>query len=90
MIEYVNYERRRLIVNSVWLEIFVVRFFDWSSFGKYRFRLVRWKCRVFFVKISKNKSGMPPEFCLFVIGGKEMLLYLIGHGEESQDLFLCL
>ena len=44
----------------------------------------------FFVKIGKNKSGMPPEFCLFVIGGKEMLLYLIGHREQSQDLPLCL
>ena len=44
----------------------------------------------FFVKISKNKSGMPPECCLFVIGGKEMLLYLIGHREQSQDLLLCL
>ena len=42
----------------------------------------------FFVKIGKNKSGMPPEFCLFVIGGKE--LYLIGHREQSQDLLLCL
>ena len=44
----------------------------------------------FFAKIGKNKSGMPPEFCLFVIGGKEMLLYLIGHREQSQDLLLCL
>ena len=45
----------------------------------------------FLVKIGKNKSGMPPEFCLFVIGGKEMLLYLIGHHrEQSQDLLLCL
>ena len=43
-----------------------------------------------FVKISKNKSGMPPEFCLFVIGGKEMLFNLIGHREQSQDLLLCL
>ena len=43
-----------------------------------------------FVKIGKNKSGIPPEFCLFVIGGKEMLLYLIGHREQSQDLLLCL
>ena len=43
-----------------------------------------------FVKIGKNKSDMPPEFCLFVIGGKEMLLYLIGHREQSQDLLLCL
>ena len=33
---------------SGWLEIFVVTFFDWSIFGKYRFRLVRWKCCVFF------------------------------------------
>ena len=40
-------ERRRLIINSVWLEIFVVSFFDWSIFGKYRFRLVLWKCSVF-------------------------------------------
>ena len=44
----------------------------------------------FFVKIGKNKSGMPPEFCLFVIGGKEMLLYLIGQREQSQGLLLCL
>ena len=44
----------------------------------------------FFVKIGKNKSGMSPEFCLFVIGGKEMSLYLIGHTEQSQDLLLCL
>ena len=58
-----------------------------AFFGKYGFRLVRWKCRVF-VKIGKNKSSMPPEFCLSVIGGKEMLLYLIGHREQSQDL-LC-
>ena len=29
----------------------------------------------FFVKIGTNKSGMPPEFCLFVFSGKEMLLY---------------
>ena len=43
----------------------------------------------FFVKISKNKSSMPPEFCLFVIGGKEMLFYLIGHREQSWDLLLC-
>ena len=43
-----------------------------------------------FVKIGKSKSGMPLEFCLFVIGGKEMLLYLIGHREQSQDLLLCL
>ena len=28
----------------------------------------------FFVKIGKNKSGMPPEFCLFVISGKEMFI----------------
>ena len=42
------------------------------------------------VKIDKNKSGIPPEFCLFVIGEKEMLLYLIGHREQSQDLLLCL
>ena len=40
----------------------------------------------FFVKISKKKSGMPPKVCLFVIGGKEMLLYLIGRREQSQDL----
>ena len=44
----------------------------------------------FFVKIGRNKSGMQPEFYLFVIGGKEILLYLIGHGEQSQDLLLCL
>ena len=44
----------------------------------------------FFVKTGKNKSGMPPEFCLFVIGGKEMLLYLIVHREQRQDLLLCL
>ena len=43
-----------------------------------------------FVKVRKNKNGMPPEFCLFVIGGKEMLFYLIGHREQSQDLLLCL
>ena len=46
--------------------------------------------RFSFVKIGKNKSGMPPEFCLIVIGGKEILLYLIGHREQSQDLLLCL
>ena len=44
----------------------------------------------FFVRINNNKSGMSPEFCLFVIGGKEMLLYLIDHREQSQDLLLCL
>ena len=44
----------------------------------------------FFAKIGKNKSGMLPEFCLFVIGGKEMLLYLNGHREQGQDLLLCL
>ena len=44
----------------------------------------------FFVKMGKNKSGMSPEFCLFVIGEKDMLLYLIGHREQSQDLLLCL
>ena len=44
----------------------------------------------FFVKIGKNKSDMPPEVCLFVIGGKEMLLYLIGQREQSQGLLLCL
>ena len=44
----------------------------------------------FFVKIGKNKGGMPPEVCLFVIGGKEMLLYLIGQREQSQGLLLCL
>ena len=44
----------------------------------------------FFVKKGKNKNGMPPEFCLFVIGGKEMLRYLIGHREQNQDLLLCL
>ena len=38
----------------------------------------------FFVKIGKNKSGMPPQFCLFVIGGKEMLLYLIGNREQNN------
>ena len=27
-----------------------------------------------FVKIGKSKSGIPPEFCLFMIGGKEMLI----------------
>ena len=43
-----------------------------------------------FVKIGKSKSGMPPKFCLFVIGGKEMFLYLIGHREQNQDLLLCL
>ena len=43
-----------------------------------------------FVKIGKNKSGMPPEFCLFVTGGIEMLLYLICHRKQSQDLLLCL
>ena len=42
------------------------------------------------VKIDKNKSGIPPEFCLFVTGEKEMLLYLIGHREPSQDFLLCL
>ena len=30
---------------------------------------------------------MPPEFCLFMIGGKEMLLYLIGHREQSKPGF---
>ena len=30
---------------------------------------------------------MRPEFRLFVIGGNEILLYLIGHREQSQDLF---
>ena len=44
----------------------------------------------FFVKIDKNKSGMPPEFYLFVIGEKKMLLNLIGHREQSQDFLLCL
>ena len=44
----------------------------------------------FFVKIGKNKSGVPPEFCLFVTSGEETLLYLIGHREQSQDLLLCL
>ena len=44
----------------------------------------------FFVKGGKNRSGMPPEFCLFLIYGKEMLLYLIGQREQSQDLLLCL
>ena len=78
-----------LIVNSVWLEIFVISFFDWSIFGKYGFRLVLWKCRVFFVKMGKNKSGMPPEFCLFVIGGKEMLLYLIGHNKARICFRVC-
>ena len=39
----------------------------------------------FFVKIGKNKSGMPPEFCLFVIGGKDMLLYFIG----KARIFFC-
>ena len=33
---------------------------------------------------------MPPEFFLFVIDGKEMLLYLIGHREQSQNSLLCL
>ena len=40
----------------------------------------------FFVKIGKSESGMTPELCLFVVGGKEMLLYLIGDREQSQDL----
>ena len=45
----------------------------------------------FFVKVGENKSGMPPEFCLFFFTGeKEILLYLIGHREQSQDLLLCL
>ena len=44
----------------------------------------------FFVKIGRNKSGMPPEFCLFVIGREEMLIYLIGQREQSQGLLLCL
>ena len=44
----------------------------------------------FFVEIGKNKCGMPPEFCLFVIGRNEILFYLIGHREQSQDLLLCL
>ena len=41
----------------------------------------------FFAKIGKNKIGMPPEFCLFVTGRKEMLLYLIGQREQSQGCF---
>ena len=41
----------------------------------------------FFVKIGKNVSGMPPEFCLFVIGGKEMLLYLIGQENKAKVCF---
>ena len=45
---------------------------------------------LFLVKTGENKSGMPPEFRLFVIGGNKMLLYLIGHREQSQDLLLCL
>ena len=44
-------------------ENFVVSFFDWSIFGKYGSRLVHWKCRVI-CKVGKNKSGMPPEFCV--------------------------
>ena len=47
------------------------------------------KKAAFFVKTGKNKSGMSSEF-FFVIGGKEILLYLIGHREQSQDLLLCL
>ena len=43
-----------------------------------------------FVQIGKNKSGMPPKFCLFVIGGKDMLFYLIDQREQSQGLLLCL
>ena len=46
-----------------------------GAFLTFGFRLVRWKCSVF-AKIGKNKSGMPPEFFLSVIRGKEMLLYL--------------
>ena len=81
---------RRLIVNSVWLEIFVICFFLIGTFlansgSEWFVGMPR-----FFAKIGKNKSGMPPEFCLFVIGGIEMLLYLIGHREQSQDLLLCL
>ena len=41
----------------------------------------------FLVKICKNKRGMPPEFCLFVIGGKEMLLYLIGQKNKARICF---
>ena len=38
-----------------------------------------------FVKTGKSKSGKPLEFCLFVNGGKEiMLLYLIGHREQAR------
>ena len=48
------------------------------------------KKAAFFVKTGKNKSGMSSEFCLFVIDGKEIFLYLIGHREQSQDLLLCL
>ena len=43
----------------------------------------------FFVKMGKNKSGMLPEFCLFVIGGKEMLLYLIGLMENKARIYFC-
>ena len=41
----------------------------------------------FFVKVGKDKSGMPPEFCLFVIGGKEMLVYLIRLETKARICF---
>ena len=41
----------------------------------------------FFVKIGKNKVVCRLSFVI-VIGGKEILLYLTGHREQSQDLLL--
>ena len=40
-----------------------------------------------FVKIDKNKRSMSPEFCLCVIGEKEMLLYLIGLENKARMCF---
>ena len=44
----------------------------------------------FFVKVGKTKVVCPLSFVYFVIGGKEMLLYLVGYREQSQDLLLFL
>ena len=79
-------ERPQLIVNSVWLEIFVVSFFDWSISGKYGFRLVHWKCRVF-CKVDESEVGSLAEgFWLVSVCHVSCVQLLIGVGEMLHDL----
>ena len=80
-------ERRRLIVNSVRLEILSLVFLIGAFLAN---TSLDWFVRnvASFLKINKNKSGMPPEFVYLWLVGKRCCFIQLVIENKSQDLLL--